>query len=376
MSNPFVLPLQEVNPQDAPPPEEFNAAAIGEKLKRETTVFEIHIRRPGFTKPIPPAEFIRKIKAAGEQALTPEQEVVLAQYRMNMVESVGPNGEHTDTNMLRVSQDILDRKEIGKIVAWDDRFSAWIKAQSIPSPYLASGLYQIFRYRVKEIDTAVIKFVQHRRKLIKALGEKYLQLQQEAEQRRWPFYDPNDYPTWAIIEAKYGVQARYVTYNVDEAIKEINEEIYQREEQKIKLEWANAAEEARQMQRQMFQELLDHFVTMLGRDEKGKRRSLRPTAVKKLQEFLKTFDEMNFTNDQELKAVINQVREVVGGVELDSLKKDMTLRDTLETAVGRIKEQTASMVVVRERKVVFEDFEVEDEPAEIETAEEDALPLN
>lgn len=339
-----------------PEVEEFDAMSAGEKMAKETIVFEIHFHRPGFRKPIPPTEFISKIKEAGEKALTAEQEEILNQYRSQVVTSVGPNGEQTDTTMLHVSQDILRRKEISKIVTCDGMFNNYIKGLSIPSPMLAPGMHQVSLKRAAEIDAAVELFLVRRQKLINAFRDKYAELKEDAKQHRFPFYNEADYPAWATIEAEYSIDYQFIGFSTPAALQTISTALYEREKQKVKAKWAEAAEEAREAQRIAFQGLLDHFVEMLSKDEAtGKRKTFKPTAVKKLQSFLTMFDEINITGDAELEQIIKQTKEIVAGVDVTALKKDATLRDTMHDSINKMKDSASKLVIVRERKVAFED---------------------
>lgn len=363
-----LLPLETVQPAIV---DQFDAMAVGEKLAKETAVFEFHASRPGFRKPIRSAEFIRKIKAAGEQAMTPEQASKLAQYQATITTTQGPNGEVTDTTMLHVSQDILSRKEITAIAYHDGRFWNWLKTLSVPSPMLAPGMYQITLPRVEQLEAALGAFAGKRLVLIEAFKNKYLELKEEAKQRRWPFYNEADYPEWADIEAKYTVEARWLTFNVPAALERINSKLYEEQKQKAKIQWADAAQELRDGQRALFQELLDNFVEMLGKDEvTGKRKTFRPTAYKKLIEFCDMAKEFNITGDVGLDDMIEKTKAVASGVDVTSMRKDVSLRDTMLTAATKLKEQAAHLIVVRERKVVFED-EPEDDDEEGE-----ALPLD
>lgn len=368
-----ILPLETVVPVMDSPALNIDPIKAGERLQKDTFVLELHIRRPGFTRPIPAAEFIRKIKEAGEQALTPDQEQLLAQYKASITQQEGTDGQKTDTTMLHVSQDILDRREIAKIVNFDDKFSAWVKAQSIPCPMLAAGMYVMRLTRADEIKAAIQAFTAQRQVFINHFEANYASLQEEAKKRRWPFYDQNDYPEWNIIGLKYSVEWRYVSFNVPEALKTMNDAIYAEQQQKSKQWWADAFTEAMNAQRYAFQGLLEHFKDMLGRDEKGKRKTFRPTAVKKLQTFLETFQEINITGDIELESIINQTKQVLAGVDPSSLKKDGDLRDTMESSFAAITEAAKGLVVTKERKVVFED--TPSPPSTEQESDDDALPL-
>lgn len=331
----------------------FDPMAAGKQIAAETVVFEIHFRRPGFRKSIPSAHFMQKIKEADEQDLTDDQRRILEQYKSNIVKDVGPDGEMTDATMLHVSQDILDCKEISEIYKLDGKFSGFIKGFAIPSPMLAHGMFQIRLSRVEMVDQAVQEFLEQRQALIQAFRVNYETRKEEAKKRRWPFYNESDYPVWNEIESKYKVEAQYLTFNVPAALEQINKSIYEREQKKVQLQWANAAQEARDAQRIAFQELMEHCSTMLGKDESGKRKTFSSSAIKKLQEFLTMFEEFNLTGDVELEQIIKKTKDVISGVDVKDLKKDISLRDVMLDSVSKLKEQAAGLVVTKKRKVFF-----------------------
>lgn len=348
-----VLPAQPAAVDD----KGFDALAAGEKLAKETVVLELHIRKPGFTKPIKPEAFIKKMEELEAQGgeLTVEQRERLIALRAEVEDKQSSN--KTDPGFLHISQDVIDRKEIADIVRHDDRFNMWLKARSAPCPMLASGLYLIPIAFTNEVDAAIFRFIKEQTTLIDKFAEKYAALQEDAKKRRWPFYEEADYPAFSIIRAKYRVEAGYRSFNVPAALERINREIYERESEKAKLEWANSAQEMRDAARIAFQQYVGHLSGQLGRDEKtGKRKMLYGSSITNLKEFLGVFlSGGNLTGDKELEDYALQARQLLEGVDPNEVKKNASMRDTLDSGFAKLKELTAKLVTVQQRTFVLEE---------------------
>jgi hypothetical protein len=353
----------------------FDALAAGERLAKETVVLELHIRKPGFTKPIKPDAFIKRVaelETSGEP-LNATQRSRLTELRNDIEASRAQQGgdKRTDPSFLHVSQDVLDRKEIAEIVRHDDRFIEWLRARSAPCPMLANGLYLVPITFVDEIDAAIFRFVKERSRLLDKFEEKYSALQVDAKQRRWPFYEESDYPAFPMIRAKYRVEAGYRSFNVPAALERINREIYERESQKAKLEWADSATVMRDAARLAFKEYTSHLAGQLGRDAKtGKRKMFHEGSVTKLREFIEIFmSGGNLAGDTELQEYVQQARQLLDGIDPAEIKKNTGLRETLETSFNQLKERTASLVTVQQRR-----FTIEEEPEEPEEPVEEPAP--
>lgn len=343
---------------DAPPAAHFDAVAEGERMAKETVVFELHLGRPYFTVSLSPSEFIRKVREAGEEDLTPAQAAELEKHKALISKKIGPNGEVTDSTMLHITQDIIDRKEANRIWNYDDKFVTWVKKKSIKQPMLAAGMYQIQLKHIDEIDAAVVEFVKGRKVLIDEFGGKYLDLRNAAKVRRWPFYDESNYPIWEYIRAKYTIQARYITYNVPAALERLNNDLFKREQEKLKVHFQDAAKMAMDAQRATFLGLNQSFTAMLGTDEvTGKRKVFRPAVAKAYKEYLEMYEEIAFVADPDLAKIVSIGKGILEGVDIEDLKKDVNLRDQMRASVKGLEAQAAELVMVEERKGAFIDDE-------------------
>lgn len=335
-------------PEQAAPPvmSEAEAIAAGEQLEQSTVFFEFHAFRPGFVKTLSSSRVIEKMKASEQ---TGDAEM--------------------DSKMLRVSQDIIDRKEVRKISHHDGKFVGWIKSIAIPSPVKFRGAYLLNPKRIEQVEARVEEYLTQRIVLIQAFEQAYPGLKEAAKAKRGEFYNEADYPDWAEIAEGYSVEFNWLSFNVPKALEKINSVIYAKAQAKAKLQWADAVQKAIDLQRATLLNAMDTFVDMLtpSDDTAGKKKKFKPTAVKKLKEFVSMFDELNITNDQQLAQVVKQLEGVLEGVEPATLRKDMELREVMMKKVAQVKEHAATLIQVKERKVVFEDEE--------DSAGEDTLSL-
>lgn len=334
---------------------EFDAFESGKLIAQQTSILEIHIGTPGFKKSINSEHFM---KVMGE--LTEEQVAELSPSMKKAVEDFRAgkfameNGEaedKLDASMIRVSQDLIDKKFIKAIGKHDKRFTNWIKVHAVPSPIKFQGAYLMKLNEAELIDDTVLEFDKERRELVNAFGERWEAVVADAKTKRGPFFDASDYPSFNSVRSSYAVEARWLSFNVPAALAEINKAIYQRESKKAQLFYADAAQEARDALRISFQSMTDHLLSQLGNDESGKPKRFMGNSVVKLQEFIQMIlGGGDLTNDVELQEIAKKAKDILSGVDAATIRKEEGLRATLETAVAAIKSEAAKMIVVGRRR--------------------------
>lgn len=336
------LPLDEIDmPTPAVPTAVVNVKAteLGEKVARETVVLELHIGSPGFSKPINPEAFVK-----GARDANPDVQEIVDQ----IVTDTRPDA---DPKLLHVSQDILDRTELKEINKLHARFNEWLRLRCIPCPIgLGRGFFLLRLNAVEEVNNAIETFKAQRAVLIDRFGEKYAQLKQDALEQRGQFYNEADYPEWSELRKRWKVESNYLSFNVPAALERVNRELFEAESQKVKLQLADAAEEARTALRESFAGLVTHFSDQLGVDDEGKRKKFHPASLERLKAFIDAFDMKSLTEDNELRGLLDQAKDIISGVDPAELRKDYTVRETLQVAFDNVNTKASELVVARERK--------------------------
>src|SRR5262249_6551018 len=110
-------------------------------------------------------------------------------------------------------------------------------------------------------------------------------------------------------------------------------------------------EDARDTLRIAFKGLVSHMVDRLGYEEEGKRAGKKKrfddSMVAKLDDFLKTFEARNLTNDTELKSLVSQARSIMKGVTPKQLRDLDNVRDSVASQFEKLKKDLDKNIVVK-----------------------------
>jgi len=371
MTNPLVLVADddEGTALDIVTPD-YDVFAAGKMVAQETSILEIHIGNPGFKKSINSAHFIRVLGSLTEDQiaeLSPEMLQMVTEFRAGkfavIVADKDEKKDSLDPSMIRVSQDLIDKKSLAAIAKHDKRFTNWVKkAHAVPSPIKFQGAYLMRLSEAELIDSTVLEYAQVRKMLVNAMGQRWDAIVADAKTKRGPFFDSSDYPSFKTIRAKFRVESRWLSFNVPAALEQINANIYKRESEKAQLFFANAAQEARDAARVAFKGMNDHLLSQLGNDEMGKPKRFMGGSVTKLREYIEMFlNGGDLTGDGDLKGIMVKAKEILSGVDASEVRKQEGLRASLETAVKTIQDEAVKLVVIGRRKFALaEDDEAED----------------
>lgn len=344
---------------------DFDPFAAGETVAVQTSIFEIHIGTPGFRKAVNSEQFMATLATLNEEqiaALSPEAKEMIALFRHQ-----NPSGNNQpddnkklEASMFSVNQALIDKKSIAAIAKLDKQYTNWIKAHTVPSPVKFQGAYLMRVSEATMIDLRTRQYEKNREELVNAMGQRWNAIVEDAKTKLGPFFNSSDYPPFAQIKPKYDIEFRWLNFNVPAALEQLDKEIYDRESKKARIFFANAAQEARDAARIAFQGLTNHLLDQLGYDEQGKAKRFMGSSVEKVLEFIEMFiGGGDLTADGQLQELAKRCKDILQNVDPDEVRKEQTIRTSLETAMKAISEEASKMVVVGQRMFALEDEEPE-----------------
>ncbi len=319
---------------------EFDTLAAGQKIQQDTIVLEIHIRQPGFDKSINTRGFVAKEKG------------------IETCDQTGDESEKkVDYDRIAVTAKTVDKKYTKALTSCRNEFYSWLKKKSLHSSYLANGMFLIPIRLIGQVDDKIQDFIKERQELVNEFETKYEEAKEDAKAKFGDHYDESKYPAFTEIRSRYLVEARWLTLNVPQALNKINKAIYLREQEKMKLELADAAQEVRDALRYEFNDYISRMQERLGKDEKtGKPKVFQHTRLDLLKEFVETFDDRNLTGDTDLSHLVGKAKQLLNNVDLTEIRTNATLRETLEKGFAEITEISSSMITTSKgRKFKLED---------------------
>ena len=150
----------------------------------------------------------------------------------------------------------------------------------------------------------------------------------EVEDRLRALYDGADYPSWERVQGCFGVRWNYFSVSTPQVLQTISARLFTREQAKATVQWNEMLDEIRLGLRLTFKELVDALVDKLTPKPDGTRKKL--VGVERLLEFLDTFSKQNVANDEQLQDLVGQVRGILKGQDIASLRKDQDLRELVK----------------------------------------------
>lgn len=287
----------------------------------------------------------------GKATIFLDLHISLPGFRRKMrPEDVMAEDETIDPNMLHLSKDLLDTSALSEIVGERDKLKRWLKTRALPCKVFRGGMVLLPLSMVEEVDERVGEFIERFNVLRDKLLIAYEGHKQDAEKRLGEHYNAEEYPSLNRLANSFDVQAGWRTFDIPAALKTLKRSLYEREREKVKLEWAEASEDIKLALRESLAGLVAHFVDRLGIDDQGNKATFRGATLDKLKDFLGTFEARNLTGDDELADLARQAKDVLRGVEPDALRKQDTTRDRVRGDFEKIKAQLDLMLAPAKRR--------------------------
>jgi hypothetical protein len=339
----------------APVLPDFDTLAAGEQVAANTVVLEMHINRAGVRRSFDARELLPKRtetilcdKCDGDAVNVTTCETC---------QGTGKVSVEVDPNFFYTAKDILDKSYLKPINKRLLQLVKYRSAHTVPASMLKNGWYILPKEFIDDMYEQIESCKTDVEALLDKLEPHWPEMIEKARPKLGPHFKLSDYPTFSAWRSEYQITYRYRGLNVPALLSEYNQRLAQQEFEKVKLEWADTAQEVRDAMRGGFTYLVKKFADGLGRDDDGKFKTFHKSIIEKLREFCATFAARDLTGDEQLAQLAGQVKQLVEGVDPKALRKDEALRGALELGFKQIADEASKLVVVRERTVSFDEDE-------------------
>lgn len=266
------------------------------------------------------------------------------------------DAQGADKRMLHFSKSKLDSSELDAVYNHNARISGYARSVSVPSPLMKSGNYMVAFEMIERVDETLNRMFAEGWELVEQFLNTYPQRIDESLERLGPQGNRQDYPSVAQMRSSFDYRFSYITFQTPEKLSSIDSEIFQREMEKAKVQWAEAEQVAETLLLSEYKRLVDHMADRLTPDTDGGKKIFKEATVKNLAEFLKTCPFRNVSNNEELTVLTEQMRELLKGVDGKMLRDSDVLRKDVSESVEMIKARLDQAVANRPmRKIRFDD---------------------
>lgn len=261
-----------------------------------------------------------------------------------------------DPAWLSASKYLYKCRELQNLFNWDQQITAFIKSRCLPFP-LKTGVYLLPKALFYEVENEFVKHVEGMKPLVEAFVERYDDIVKASKDRLKDQFNPGDYPTKEEVRLMFKFEWNYLKFGTDkEGLEEIDAVIAQREAEKYDAVVQEGSEAIRLLLRKSFQDIVSHLMDVLTPEPGGRKKSLRKDGFDPLNEFIRTFNPRDLTNDAELETLVNQAKALASGIAPESVKSSEVLAQKLQDGFGKLKQQVDTMIVQNPiRKIQLDD---------------------
>jgi hypothetical protein len=270
-----------------------------------------------------------------------------------------------DKDMISVSKAILDSELFDAIRKFDGKTRGWIAERSLPSMF-KSGIYLWPITLVESADNYLIQRQAERQVLIDTFIAALPNIYADSQERLRDLWNPQEFPSEAKIRAAFTQEYRFIECSTPGRLKSINPAIFAREAEKAASQWSNALDEAKDILRVELANLVEHMRDRMQPGTDGKPKRFKKSMVENFQTFLELFDARNIADDTQLKAVVEQCKATMQGINADNIRDNDGLRSTIAASMDAIKTGLAPLVTVQGRQIDIGEADTIEPEAEVQ----------
>lgn len=278
--------------------------------------------------------------------------------RFGVRKTVGSDEVETDADrkMIHVAKDLIESDRLDDIKTHHGKVAKTINGLTSGAAFLRAGVRLLGVDLVEEVNARLKDESAADAALVDLFMDQYPLARESAARRLGSLFNLADYPSAAKVRAAFGIEWNFLEFATPGKLRGVSPETWAAENAKLSAAFASAADEVTRALRGEASKLVEHLVERLSADDTGKRKKFHDTLTGNLHDFLETFQGRNITNDQELAALVEDARKLIGGVDASHLRDSDTLRVKVASGFSAIKDRLDGMLVaVPKRRINLAD---------------------
>ena len=227
--------------------------------------------------------------------------------------------------------------------------TSYYKGVSLPFP--EPGLRLIRQDHVDTIQNKMLSLQSELADAVVVLDAQFGELTTEARDRLGDLFDPTDYPT--SLAGAFQIEWSFPTVEAPEYLRRLNPELFQQECDRVRGQFEEAARLAEAAFADELVKLINHLTERLNGTNDGKAKVFRDTAVTNFNEFFERFRSLNIGSNAELDELVDHARNIVSGVDPQSLRSESALRQQISTQLSTVQASLDGLMVDRPRRNII-----------------------
>lgn len=292
-----------------------------------------------------PAQYLRGITAAVRVAFTwfGTRKTLSPEQKAEAADAFGAEGTY-----LSAAKKLLDTKHhaFKNVTSVRGRILGYWKGNSLPFP--EPGIRLIRQDDVGPFQLQMTTLKEDLAEAIRLLDAQYAELKSCARQRLGRLFSAADYPE--SLAGLFDVTWDFPSVEPPSYLARLSPELYQQESERVAARFDEAVSLAESAFLAELDRLVSHLTERLSGQDDGKPKVFRDSAIDNLTEFFQRFRRLNIRSNEQLDQLVEQVQLTVRGIEPQSLRTDLPLRQRVTSQLAGIQSVVDGLLVDRPRR--------------------------
>ena len=240
-----------------------------------------------------------------------------------------------DPDFIRGTKYLVEREVLKPIEQIRNSARSFLRDHSLPFPI--TGVAFIPKTLIDRMDRQLSQFKENFGMKVEDFLAQYENAKTVARIKLNGLYCEEDYPE--NIGTLFNFSWQFFTLSAPGRVSIINPEIMRREEARFLQMMSDFRENAVNVLRIRFSEMVSRIVDRLSGEEKR----FKNTTITNIQEFLDAFTHLNINNDESLKCEVERVKAILTGVDPGSIRSDSGFRASVAGQMSKVQDSLESM---------------------------------
>ena len=229
------------------------------------------------------------------------------------------------------------------------RVGAYWRSVTLPFP---EPCIRLIRHdRVEPFSEQMALFQQDLATAVEKLNTVYAELKRGARRRLGRLFNEADYPI--SLDGLFEIEFDFPSVEPPAYLAQLNPELYQQQCRHMQARFDEAVRLAETAFVEELTALVDHLSERLAGHDDGRPKIFRDSAVENLKGFFGRFQALNIRSNDELDRLVDQCRQIVGGVVPSDLRTDGDLRRDIAGNLAAVGATLEGFLVDRPRRRIL-----------------------
>ncbi len=273
------------------------------------------------------------------KSLTPEQ-------RAEAAEAFGAEGD-----VLSAGKRLINTRHPKYKAVTSVRSRAVGLWKSLSLPFPEPGIRLVKRDEIETIHVWMTTLKHDLDEAVRELDQHFAELKSAARDRLGRLYNEADYPV--SLRGLFDMTWDWPSVEPPPYLRQLSPELFEAESQRARARFNEAVELAENAFLEELGKLVSHLSERLSGTDDGRPKVFRDSAVENLTSFFQRFRQLNIGSNEELEALVERARQIVGGVQPQQLRDDAPLRQHVASQMAAVQASLDQLLVERPRRNIL-----------------------